>query len=207
MMTAPFELLAGRLCLDFVNTVSERPLGPRTREDLPDYGCLLQWALEAGVLTARGAQALARRAAAQPRQAQRALDDAIALRERLHRLFRTVIDRRPPDAADLERFGAAAADALARRRISWHRQRYAWEWPGAQNDLASVLWPVLLSAQGVLCSEDHSRLGACSPPDGCGWLYYDTSKNRSRRWCSMATCGNSAKARRHYARQRADSAR
>ena len=206
-MTASFELVAGRLCLDFVNTVSERPPGPATREDLGDYARLLQWGLEAGALTTRGAQALARAAAAEPRRAQRALADAIALRERLHRLFRAIIDRGPPALDDLEHFSAALAAVLARRRISWHRQRYAWEWPGAQNDLASVLWPVLLSAQELLCSDDHSRLGACSPPDGCGWLYFDTSKNRSRRWCSMETCGNSAKARRHYARQRSTRSR
>jgi predicted RNA-binding Zn ribbon-like protein len=36
---------------------------------------------------------------------------------------------------------------------------------------------------------------------GCGWLFLDTSKNHSRRWCSMDACGNQAKARRHYRRR------
>ncbi|WP_443691321.1 CGNR zinc finger domain-containing protein [Pseudomonas sp.] len=34
--------------------------------------------------------------------------------------------------------------------------------------------------------------------EGCTWLFIDTSKNHRRRWCSMATCGNRAKAQRHY---------
>ncbi|MGH7701051.1 MAG: CGNR zinc finger domain-containing protein [Gemmatimonadales bacterium] len=37
----------------------------------------------------------------------------------------------------------------------------------------------------------------------CGWFFLDASKNRSRRWCSMATCGSSAKARRYYRRRKA----
>lgn len=197
-----FELIAGRLCLDFVNTVSERPLGPSTREDLPDYAHLLQWARQADILTARGAHALMREAAMQPTRARRVLSDAIALRERLHRLFRALVDRRPPSPRDVERFAAQAGEVLASRRIRYRGGRYVQEWPEAQVNLAGVLWPVILSARELLCEDDHTRLGACAPPDGCGWLYYDTSKNRSRRWCSMQTCGNTAKARRHYARRR-----
>jgi len=201
-MSAPFELVAGRLCLDFVNTVSERPIGSGTREDLSDYDRVLQWARQSGILTARGAQELARCAAAQPARARRVLAEAVALRERLHRLFRAIIDRRAPAPEDLDHFGTALAAALGRRRIRYRGHRYVHEWTDP-HDLASVLWPVLLSAQELLCEEDHGRLGACAAPDGCGWLYYDTSKNRSRRWCIMETCGNSAKSRRHYARQRA----
>jgi predicted RNA-binding Zn ribbon-like protein len=200
-MTPPFELVAGRLCLDFVNTVNERPVHAGTRDDLPDYASLLRWSQQAGILTARGAQKLARRAGEQPARAQRVLRDAVALRERLHRLFRAIIDRRAPDADDLERYSASLAEVLARRVIRHRDGRFVEEWP-APADLASVLRPVLLSAQQLLSADDHSRIGACAPPEGCGWLYYDTSKNRSRRWCSMETCGNSAKARRHYARLR-----
>jgi predicted RNA-binding Zn ribbon-like protein len=200
-MPPPFELIAGRLCLDFVNTVNERPVGADTREDLPDYASLLRWSQQAGILTARGAQELGRRAAEQPARAQRVLRDAVALRERLHRVFRAIIDGHAPDADDLERLSASLGEVLARRRIHYRDHRFVQEWPEPQSDLASVLWPVLLSTQQVLCADDHGRIGACAPPDGCGWLYYDTSKNRSRRWCSMQTCGNSAKARRHYARR------
>jgi predicted RNA-binding Zn ribbon-like protein len=45
------------------------------------------------------------------------------------------------------------------------------------------------------------RLKAC-PEEGCGWLFYDHSRNRSSTWCSMAVCGNRAKARAFRARQR-----
>jgi predicted RNA-binding Zn ribbon-like protein len=46
------------------------------------------------------------------------------------------------------------------------------------------------------------RLKAC-PRDCCLWAFYDTSKNRSKRWCSMESCGNVEKARAFRYRQRA----
>lgn len=45
----------------------------------------------------------------------------------------------------------------------------------------------------------RERLKRCENPR-CGWLFVDRSRNRSRRWCEMATCGNRAKAKRHALR-------
>lgn len=47
-----------------------------------------------------------------------------------------------------------------------------------------------------------SRIKACAHPD-CILYFLDTSKNGTRRWCDMRTCGNRAKARRHYRRRKA----
>jgi predicted RNA-binding Zn ribbon-like protein len=60
--------------------------------------------------------------------------------------------------------------------------------------LAAVNYLELLAA-------DPSRVRHCAHPE-CVLYFYDTSPKRSRRWCSMATCGNRAKAARHYARSR-----
>jgi predicted RNA-binding Zn ribbon-like protein len=54
------------------------------------------------------------------------------------------------------------------------------------------------SALDLLLAEDTPRLHACAS-DTCRWLFLDTSKNRTRRWCDMKTCGNRAKARRYNA--------
>ncbi len=57
-----------------------------------------------------------------------------------------------------------------------------------------------LSAVSVLtAAQELERVELC-PGEDCGWLFLDESKNRRRRWCSMETCGNRAKARRHYQR-------
>ncbi len=62
------------------------------------------------------------------------------------------------------------------------------------------LWPVAQSAVTLLTAEDLTRVKMCASTDDCGWLFLDTTRNRSRQWCDIATCGNRARARRHYAR-------
>ena len=54
------------------------------------------------------------------------------------------------------------------------------------------------AAAELLESTELERLKACG---GCGWFFLDRSKNRSRRWCSMNTCGASAKAKTYYRRR------
>lgn len=76
------------------------------------------------------------------------------------------------------------------------------------NELEGPLWPVALSATGLLTSGNLERVKECPVGEGgCVWLFYDASKNKSRRWCSMADCGSRAKMRRMYARRRSASSR
>src|ERR671930_579256 len=63
-----------------------------------------------------------------------------------------------------------------------------------------VLAPVVWSAAELLTSGPLERVRECPGDDTCGWLFLDTSRNGSRRWCDMRTCGNRAKARRYYRR-------
>lgn len=61
---------------------------------------------------------------------------------------------------------------------------------------------VLLAIAAVAVADGSwSRLKVC-PGDDCGWAFYDGSRNRSGRWCSMSVCGGRAKARNHYHRRR-----
>jgi predicted RNA-binding Zn ribbon-like protein len=61
---------------------------------------------------------------------------------------------------------------------------------------------VLLAIAAVAVADGSwSRLKVC-PGDDCGWAFYDGSRNRSGRWCSMSVCGGRAKARSHYHRRR-----
>jgi predicted RNA-binding Zn ribbon-like protein len=67
--------------------------------------------------------------------------------------------------------------------------------------LRRAWWPVAASAGDLFSGPGADHLGVCDNP-GCGWLYLDTTRNHSRRWCSMELCGNAAKSRRHAARSR-----
>jgi predicted RNA-binding Zn ribbon-like protein len=64
-----------------------------------------------------------------------------------------------------------------------------------------MLWPIVRSAAELLASDNLPFVRACSS-NTCQWFFLDTSKNHRRRWCSMKLCGNRAKVRKFYARQR-----
>lgn len=67
----------------------------------------------------------------------------------------------------------------------------------------SLTEAVALSAAALLVDRRELRRLKCCPGDRCGWLFLDETRNQRRRWCCMATCGNRAKAERHYRRTRA----
>ena len=77
----------------------------------------------------------------------------------------------------------------------------SWVWPDPL-PLASVLWHIALSAGELLTSSELSLVKKCDGRN-CGWLFVDSSKNHSRRWCSMDVCGARAKMRTLYARTKA----
>ncbi len=66
-----------------------------------------------------------------------------------------------------------------------------------------LLWPAAHSAARLLTDEKlRSSVRQCADDRGCGVFFLDRTRNHSRRWCSMKSCGNRAKAQRHYQRQR-----
>jgi len=195
-----FELSGGALCLDFVNTVDNRPT-PERKELLNRYEDLLAWARQAGAITARQAEVLERKATRRPREAQSVLDGARAVRETLFALFSAAFAGRRLPSTELASLNRAVAAALERLRLSPRpggRARWTWDEDPA---LERPLWPVLRSATELLTSDDLARVGECAA-DTCAWLFLDRSKNRSRRWCDMTVCGNRDKVRRLRQRQR-----
>jgi predicted RNA-binding Zn ribbon-like protein len=67
--------------------------------------------------------------------------------------------------------------------------------------VSGALGVLLAIATVAVADGSWSRLKVC-PGDDCGWAFYDGSRNRSGRWCSMLVCGGRAKARSHYHRRR-----
>ena len=196
------KLQTERLCLDFTNTVnwhaSEHPI-----EELPAYGDLVTWAQTVGLLTEPEAQRLNRLAARRPAEAEAVLGRAHNLREAVFRLLSATAHQLGPASADLEWINAELPVSLARSRLSPAAGGYTLLWPAAPDALDRMLWPVAYSAAELLTQPDLlSRVGECADDHGCGYLFLDLTKNHSRRWCDMKGCGNRAKARRHYERQK-----
>jgi predicted RNA-binding Zn ribbon-like protein len=125
------------------------------------------------------------------------LAHALALREALYRLFHAQAEQREPHADDVALLGGFLAEAAPRVALARIDGRYAWRIAEQAASLATLLSPVLWSATDLLGSARLAKIKRCAN-DACQWLFVDDSKNGSRRWCSMSSCGNRAKAYRHY---------
>jgi predicted RNA-binding Zn ribbon-like protein len=199
----PYRLVGGRLCLDFCNTVSDREGTPVER--LHEYGDLVGWASRAGILNAEEASRLRRSAARNPTAAVAVLGRALRLREGMHGIFAALAGGRAPRQSQLELLNAELASALSRSQVVATEAGFAWVWSEGGRALDSMLWPIARSAADLLTGGELHAIRECRG-EGCGRLFLDTSRNRTRVWCDMKVCGNRAKARRHHERVRAGAA-
>jgi predicted RNA-binding Zn ribbon-like protein len=191
-------LLGGELCLDFVNTVEHRD-GEQPLEFLRSYADLLAWSHHVGLLTSEEAQRLRQEAELRPTEAAGVLDQAMSWRETLYQIFAAASRDQPVDGEALAQLNAMLTQTFTHLQLLPRQGGFAWDWKDSVRSLDRMLWPVLRSAADLLTGVQLDRLGQCP---GCGWFFVDGSRSRTRRWCDMRVCGNRAKARRHYARQR-----
>jgi predicted RNA-binding Zn ribbon-like protein len=206
-----FKRIGGHPSLDFVNTVGAWVSDPERksltgykesvlREKLNNYGDLVAWSRVAGLLTETAATQLLGLAQGQPGAASAVVKRALKLRESLYRLCKSVVEDWTPDLADLERLNQELTIARSHQRLVSTGSKFGWNWVETGESLDAVLWPLALSGAELLSSGDLSRLRQCGGEE-CGWLFLDTSRNRSRQWCEMSDCGNLAKVRRFRRRQ------
>jgi predicted RNA-binding Zn ribbon-like protein len=201
-----FDLDGGHPVLDFTNTTDTVEWRGTGKDDdyLGDYLDLLAWCHRTEYLPEATIGELARYAARHPEEAAEALDKARKLRETVFGLLHAWLQGRTAPVELLSAFNQHLRQALAKaflREGSKPGQRYALDLEHSKKPLEDIRLRLAQQAADLLTSLDTARLKICSNPT-CGWLFLDTTRNASRRWCDMAACGNRAKARRHYAKQR-----
>ena len=198
------RMLGERLCLDFSNTVDPRH-GERPHEYLKSYADLVAWARRAEVLGDEEAGTLLREAELRPREAGAVFERALALRNVIYDVFSAIAAGGEPYEGDLASLNEELARAMAHARVVRNNGGlgFVWGWE-EQVFLDRPLWEVARSAAELLTSGKPGRVRECPGEDGCGWLFYDESKNGRRRWCSMEGCGNRAKARSYHTRRKGD---
>lgn len=204
---ALFQLVAGHVVLDFANTLDNRYSPAGETELLQSYAALLRFAAQSAILTPGQVQSVRRLSgngsprAGPNRAAEAVLRSAVRLREAIDRIFRAIASHRQPVAGDLALLNHEMEGAAAHRRIApaivMGRPAFTWQWSELDSDLAGPLWPVAHAAAELLASDDCALVRECHSVT-CRWLFLDYSKNHSRRWCDMKTCGNRVKARRYY---------
>lgn len=189
--------IGGDLALDFINTAEYRGT-PQALEFLSSAQCLLAWSHHAGLFSEPELTRLARHLAKRPRDGQRLLASAVALRESLYQLFVGLTQQRAPLPSALKPLNEALATLTRHRTLQSVDGTVAWRWRDEGGVSAAVLGPPSLAAAQLLTAQPLDKLKQCP---GCGWLFLDTSRNGLRRWCSMAYCGSTDKSRRQYRRR------
>lgn len=194
------SLVAGKLALDFANTESGRG-GAEHLDHLQTAGHLVEWAAHVKIIRERDA-ALARRILKdQTKLARHLVARARSLRETIYQLSSNLVAGKPPAKELLHGLAAIHAEMLATATLTPHENHYEWAWHPKAELAAAILGPITLSALDLLLEADFSRIKQCHG-NHCGWLFYDSTKNKSRQWCDMSVCGNRAKARALRARIR-----
>jgi predicted RNA-binding Zn ribbon-like protein len=191
-----FELVGGDPALDFVNTIHDWTAA-EPRDYLPSFAEAVRFGEGAGIVS----RAEAKRLLTLPAGAE--LRRLVDVRTRLERIFRAVIMERSPSPEDLDALADDAAEAARAMRLRRVKGSLARVIDPEAAGIATLRWRLVEDAVALLTSARLARLSACP---SCGWFFLDTSKNRSRRWCSMAMCGSAVKARRYYWRTKRRSA-
>jgi len=189
------------LCLDFVNTRCWRGRATPT-EELHRIEDVLGWSGGAGGVDETITAAFRSWWQTRPRQADAAFAAAIALRETLFHLFGAMSSGEAASQGDLDVLNAALGSGAPRSRMAARPGRFVWSAEALRPAAATLLSPVLWSAADLLAGARRERVRQCDNPE-CRWVFLDDSKSGNRRWCSMASCGNRAKAHRHYLRSKA----
>jgi predicted RNA-binding Zn ribbon-like protein len=191
-----FELIAGDVSLDLVNTLDWRFRASGTEELLTDYGALVGFCEQPGILTAKQVRGLRREVSASA--GEKILRAARELREAAAEFFYAELEERKPGAATIARLERIFKDVRQRQRLLRGEMWMRWDWPEGEIAPELPLWALALRAEELMTSDRLQALRECGNPE-CRWLFLDTSKNHTRRWCDMKICGNRMKARRFKA--------
>ena len=201
-----FDLCGGHAALDFVNSLDKRFREAGPVELLADYGDLLRFAEQTALLDTRQVRRLAN--SVNQGAAARALRSARELREALAATFYGSVDSHPPLAADIRTLERHFHSASEHRELRWEqpaessngRSGIGWDWGRFETNAELPVWILSQAASQLMLSDAMDRIRACGV-ETCRWLFLDTSKNHTRRWCNMRVCGNRMKARRFHARR------
>ncbi|RZQ59982.1 CGNR zinc finger domain-containing protein [Amycolatopsis suaedae] len=176
-----YDLVGGHLALDLTNTVSWRRDPARYRDRLTLPGFLPAWLERTGLATELTDAALAP-----------VLPALTALREATFDVITT-------GGTDTDGLAVLHRHLAAAHRVAAPATGLPLRWTLDVTGPGDVVPALALAVEDLLTSPDVELVGECAGP-ACAWLFVDRTRNRSRRWCSSADCGNRERARRHYRR-------
>lgn len=185
----------GEFSLDFINS---KVMDTRTMPFIDlfsDYEYIVLWFRHLQLLNDEEVERYCQLAKQDPINAQKAYEKITTLRDANYRIFTAIAHNQKPASGDLDILNQNLGEAMSNRKVISTPEGIKWVWNKGDDSLDWMAWPVAHSAAQILTSDQVQRVRECS---GCYWMFMDTSRNGMRRWCDMKTCGNRAKAHRHY---------
>jgi len=192
--------MGGPVCLDFINTLDDR-FSAEPKELLQSYIDLARFSVDAGIISDLQVDRLFAWSMQRPEEAQKALESAIQLREALSEIFYAVVGKKPVPSAAVTVFNQHVRESLQHLKLVPGKGRFEWKFEIPEHELFAPWWPIARDAVELLASNQLAFVRACASKT-CEWLFLDESKNHRRRWCDMTKCGNRAKVKRFYLRQK-----
>ena len=188
-MSYAHTLLGGHPVLDFVNSVDDWTVAD-SQDYLTTFDDALRFGLATGLISS-GETGRSARASAELASLKR-------VRAALQRILRAILDERTAPSDDVNVLERALVEAAQRTELRQDDSGLLSRRVAAESTAASLLrLRIVYEAVTLLSSGAMRHVKACPT---CGWFFLDVSKNQSRVWCSMDTCGARAKARRYYRR-------
>jgi predicted RNA-binding Zn ribbon-like protein len=190
----PYEAIGGNLCLDYINTLC----GNRKStviEYIHSYSDLLHWALSLQIIDDSMSNELLSRSKIEKIASQETLSFAIQLRETLYQMIISLRNGKTIVKEDLTFFNNVLQKVQAQKILTFISGKGKLMY---NNNITfdRVIWPVIDSAVEIFTEQtSFSHIRECGN-NSCGWLFLDQTKNKSRKWCDMAICGNRVKQRK-----------
>ena len=193
-----FSFLADHLSLDFVGT--EFRQSGEYQDQLETFDNLRDWLKQAGLLANPEAAALAKRCSA--KRSERVLSVARELRKAIRTAVEAILDGKPVPPGPIRVINNLLIKRDGHFQIERRSAQLERRFVSGVGDPLALLAPLAESAADLLCEANPALIRKCAD-ESCDLLFYDSTKNHRRRWCSMGACGNRAKVAAHRARQRA----
>ncbi len=197
-----FVYLGGRLALDFVNTVYSS-LGADGA--LGNWEGLVEFLSGARVITPDRAADLLSWKQSAPQALPALMNKVFRLRAAIRLAFESRVARAAISEATVEPINEILRITEGHDELVWEGGDWDLKFRAREERIEWLLAAIARSAAELIAEGPDAPLRKCSNP-GCALLFYDTSRTRRRRWCSMSVCGNRSKvaafARRHSRRRR-----
>jgi len=193
-----YKIVGGYLCLDFTNTVSYRNR-ETPHEWLNTFENLCVWCQLTGVLNESDANELLYNLKLDSKKGWTKLNALHELREVIFKIFTPIADKKNPENEDINYFNTLIQKQISSEKIVYNKDSFYLEWTDDLSNYKKIIHHIYKSTIDLMTQADLTRINKCK---ACYWLFYDTSRNRSRQWCVMADCGNRNKANNYNKRKR-----